>query len=141
MLGEARRPGESFHFLNSVSAIFQSSIAGTLPCPSAPSTHRQYFWLQNFVLLVTFHLPGHAVSATPQPEHGVSQGAEANVWSTKHRDMAADTPHSSLGQFVQEKGQVFVLFPVPVLILFDSPSAAGKDSGAISLVLGHPRRQ
>lgn len=43
--------------------------------------------------------------------------------------MATEIPHSPLGQCVLEKGQVFVPFPISVLILCDSPSAAGEDSG------------
>lgn len=43
--------------------------------------------------------------------------------------MATEIPHSPLGQCVLEKGQVFVPFTISVLILCDSPSAAGEDCG------------
>ena len=39
----------------------------------------------------------------------------------------------------RERAGLCVPFPISVLILFGSPSAAGEESGAVSLA--HPRRQ
>lgn len=76
------------------------SAPGTLPCPTCPCTRRRRIWLQTSSLLVMFPPARHTVSAAAWvwqsqervgttggsghwSEYRVSQGAEANVWSTR----------------------------------------------------------